>query len=460
MRTIIQNGALVREDGVFSSDIAVENGKIINIAPSLPAGAGDEVINASGLLVFPGFIDAHVHFDMENALGHTSDDFSGGTRAAIAGGTTTIIHFATQEKGHTLCEALEACHRLAEGNCACDYAFHMSVTDWNERTKSELDGMFERGVSSFKLYLAYDDLRVTDAEVYEILTECAKRGGIVGVHCENGDLVKEGVKREKALGRFDPSAHPASRPPLVEAEAIHRLLCIARMAGAPVSIVHLSSREGLEEIRRAREKGQRVYVETCPQYLLLNDERYREPDFGGAKYVCSPPLRSESDRLALVGALTGGEIDTVATDHCSYTLAQKAQGLGDFSRIPNGLPGVEHRPKLLYTAFVEPGLLCAPEMCRLLSTNPAKRFGMYPRKGALQIGADADIVLWNPEAKGVIRAADAFQTTDYTPYEGMAYTGGAERVLLGGETVFMEGTFLDDKRGRYVFRNPVKEDVL
>lgn len=452
---LIQNGALVTEQGVAYADLAVRDGKIAKIAARIRPEAGDDTLDASGLTVFPGFIDGHTHFDMDNGVTTTADDFATGTRAALAGGTTTIVDFATQERGSTLAEGLRAWHEKADGRCSCHYAFHMAMTDWNPRTRDEVEDMFRAGVTSFKLYFAYDSLRVSDAAAFEALTLMKKLGGVVGVHCENGDLVNAGVRREKALGNLSPAAHPASRPALVEAEAIDRLLAIARMADCAVNVVHLSSREGLEAIRRARARGQRVFVETCPQYLLLTDDRYREPGFAGAKYVCSPPLRAEEDRRALVEAMLSGEIDTIATDHCSYTLAQKAMGIEDFSKIPNGLPGVEHRPEAIYAAFVATGLMSAADMARMLSTNPARQFGMYPQKGAIRVGGDADLVLWDGAAGGVISAGTQLQHTDYTPYEGMRLAGRPRHVLLGGEVAVRDGCVALENRGRYVARQPV-----
>lgn len=453
---LIQNGALVTEQGVAYADLGVEGSKIARLCARIDPQPGDEVLDATGLLVFPGFIDGHTHFDMDNGITVTADDFATGTRAALIGGTTTVVDFATQDRGDTLAHALKAWHAKAYGRCSCNYAFHMAITDWNERTRSEIEEMFRAGISSFKLYLAYDALRVSDESVFDILTLMKRLGGVVGVHCENGDLVNAGVKREKAAGRLSPASHPASRPTVVEAEAIRRLLAIARLADCAVNIVHLSSAAGLEEVRRARADGQRVFVETCPQYLLLTDERYQEPDFAGAKYVCSPPLRAARDRAALTRAMLGGEIDTIATDHCSYTLAQKAIGKNDFSRIPNGLPGVEHRPEAFYAAFVDTGLLSAAQMCRLLAINPSRQFGMYPKKGVLCPGSDADIVLWDCAARGSIRASDQLQNTDYTPYEGMKLAGRPRHVLLNGEVAVRDGGIVLENAGRYVARNPVE----
>ena len=451
--TIIQHGTLVLPDGLMQGDIAFENGVITRIAPAIEAGAGDAVCEAAGCLVFPGFIDAHTHLDMDSGTTVTADDFASGSRAAACGGTTTLVDFATQERGGTLTDALDAWHRKAEGKCACNYAFHMAVTDWNEQTRAELPRMFERGVTSFKAYYAYDNLRLDDAQMYDLLSALRPFGGVLGVHCENGTLVNRLQRQQLEKGVTGPAGHPASRPPVVEAEAIRRLCAVAKLADSPVHIVHLSSAEGLEEVRRARAAGQKVWVETCPQYLLLDESRYHLEGFEGAKYVMSPPLRSPADREALRAAVLGGEIDTISTDHCSYRFSdQKALGRDDFTRIPNGAPGIEHRPALIYTSFVASGLMTAAQMCRLLSENQAKLFGMWPHKGQLAQGADADITVWDPQARWVIRAEAQHQNVDYTPYEGFEAAGRARAVYVGGQLAAKDGEPSGASAGRYVKR--------
>ena len=451
--TIIQHGTLVLPDGLMQGDIAFENGVITRIAPAIEAGAGDAVCEAAGCLVFPGFIDAHTHLDMDSGTTVTADDFASGSRAAACGGTTTLVDFATQERGGTLRDALDAWHRKAEGKCACNYAFHMAVTDWNEQTRVELPQMFERGVTSFKAYYAYDNLRLDDAQMYDLLSALRPFGGVLGVHCENGTLVNRLQREQLEKGVTGPAGHPASRPPVVEAEAIRRLCAVAKLADSPVHIVHLSSAEGLEEVRRARAAGQKVWVETCPQYLLLDESRYHLEGFEGAKYVMSPPLRSPADREALRAAVLGGEIDTISTDHCSYRFSdQKALGRDDFTRIPNGAPGIEHRPALIYTSFVASGLMSAAQMCRLLSENQAKLFGMWPHKGQLAQGADADITVWDPQARWVIRAEAQHQNVDYTPYEGFEAAGRARAVYVGGQLAAKDGEPSGASAGRYVKR--------
>ena len=451
--TIIQHGTLVLPDGLMQGDIAFENGVITRIAPAIEAGAGDAVCEAAGCLVFPGFIDAHTHLDMDSGTTVTADDFASGSRAAACGGTTTLVDFATQERGGTLRDALDAWHRKAEGKCACNYAFHMAVTDWNEQTRAELPQMFERGVTSFKAYYAYDNLRLDDAQMYDLLSALRPFGGVLGVHCENGTLVNRLQREQLEKGVTGPAGHPASRPPVVEAEAIRRLCAVAKLADSPVHIVHLSSAEGLEEVRRARAAGQKVWAETCPQYLLLDESRYHLEGFEGAKYVMSPPLRSPADREALRAAVLDGEIDTISTDHCSYRFSdQKTLGRDDFTKIPNGAPGIEHRPALIYTSFVASGLMTAAQMSRLLSENPAKLFGMWPRKGQLAQGADADITVWDPQARWVIRAEAQHQNVDYTPYEGFEAAGRARAVYVGGQLAAKDGEPSGASAGRYVKR--------
>lgn len=454
MRQLIKNGRLILPDRQITGDLLMEDGRIAAIDEKLPDG-GCEAHDATGCLVFPGFIDPHTHLEMDAAETRTADDFPSGTAAALAGGTTCVLDFATQDRGMTLMEALEAWRSKAGGRSSCDYGFHMAVTDWTRATADELSNMAAVGVTSFKLYLAYDNLRVRDAAVYEVLRAVGKLGGVVGVHCENGDLINELMAECRAKGERAPIYHPLCRPGAVEAEAVGRLLTIAELAQTPVVVAHLSSERGLEAVRAARARGQKVYVESCPQYLLLDETLYGLPDFEGAKYVCSPPLRAEGDRAALWEALTGGEIDTLGSDHCSFNFkGQKDLGREDFSRIPNGLPGVEHRAVLLYTAGVAPGRVGPGAMARMLSEQPARLYGMYPQKGALAVGSDADVVVWDPEPRGVIRADGQLQRVDYTPYEGIRTVGGARQVFLRGQLVAADGRVLVTGAGRYVKRGP------
>lgn len=453
MAILIEGGVVVTPRGSMQVDVRVEGGKIVQVGMKLPF-EGAQRIDAAGCFVFPGFIDAHTHFEMDNGTMMTADDFESGTRGAIAGGTTTIVDFATQEKGGTLKQALEAWHKKADGHSSCDYAFHMAITDWNERTEKELAEMVRAGVTSFKLYMAYDNLRVTDAQLYEVLCRVRAMHGIVGVHCENGDLVNVLTADLKRLGELGTAAHPLSRPDYVEAEAVGRYLAIAKAANAPVNIVHLSTRKGLDAARNARAEGQQVYIETCPQYLTLNEKLYALPDFEGAKYVCSPPLRAQQDSESLWNAISGGEIDTVSTDHCSFNLkGQKEQGREDFSKIPNGMPGVEHRPAVMFAYGVKKERITKEQMAALLSENTARLFGMYPQKGVIAPGSDADIVVWDPEWQGSIMAKAMHMNVDYTPYEGMNIIGRAKHVLLRGQEVVRGGEMIAEKCGAYVARH-------
>lgn len=455
MSILIQNGILVLPTGPIQADLRVAGGRIAELGPGLAPGAS-RVIDAQERLVFPGFIDTHTHFEMNKGFpNETADDWYTGTRAALAGGTTTVLDFAEPERGATLASALETWHGRADGTACCNYGFHMTVKDWSPSIRSELREMTAAGVTSYKVYLAYDNLRLSDAAAYEVVKAVGAEGGVVGCHCENGDLVTEGIRAQQSAGNLSPAAHPLSRPPAVEAEAVGRWLTIAELAGCPVNIVHLSTLRGLEAVRAARTRGQRLYVETCPQYLLLDERSYRLPGFESAKFVLSPPLRAQENCAALWDALEAGEIDTIGTDHCSFRFhGAKELGREDFSKIPNGIPGVEHRPSLMYTYGVAAGRITAVDMARLLAENPARLFGMYPQKGVLAVGSDADLVIFDPNDTGRITAETQYQNVDYTPYEGMELRGRVDTVLLGGEVAVEGGRVLLERRGRYVSRGP------
>ena len=332
MKYLLKNGTLVSGAGTEQKDILIEGEKIVKIAPHIE-GEGAEEINVEGKLLFPGFIDGHTHFDLEVAGTVTADDFETGTKAAILGGTTFIIDFASQDKeGHTLKEGLEKWHKKADGKCSCDYSFHMSIVEWNEETEKEIQDMIEEGITSFKLYMTYPAMMVEDRDLYKILKKLNEYGCFAGVHCENAGVIDALIEEAKKEGRLGPENHPLVRPDTMEAEAVHRLLVIAKEAGAPVMVVHLTNKKAYEEIVKARENGQTVFAETCPQYLLLDDSAYSKSDFGGAVYVCAPPLRKKEDQDCLWKAIAKGEIQTVATDQCSFTLEQKAMGKDDFTK--------------------------------------------------------------------------------------------------------------------------------
>ena len=445
----IKNGTIVSPEGRKKADLYIEGGKVVSIGGALPF---DESYDAEGCLLFPGFIDSHTHLEMDTGSTVTADSFASGTAAALAGGTTVILDFATQDKGHTLAEALEAWHSRADGHCACDYGFHMAVTDWNEATKAELADMEREGVTSFKAYMAYNNLRLDDIELQELFAATADIG-VCGVHCELGDEVNRRVAANLAAGRTGPEWHPRSRPNEVESLAIRRCLALAREVGGAAWVVHLSTAEGLREIEAARSAGQNVLVETCPQYLTLTDEVYEKPDFEGSKFVCSPPIRKEADKQALWQGIGAGKVDIISTDHCSFTFEQKKLGLGDFSKIPNGLPGIEHRPAVVWASGVAQGRMSEEEFCRLLSTEPARAFGMYPRKGALDLGSDADVVVWDPKAEAVLTAADMNMLAGYSPWEGMELHGLPKAVFLRGVLSAENGKVINSNGGRYVSRS-------
>lgn len=454
---VIINGRIVTPEGIQDGSLAFDSGIIRAVGSYVPA-EGDEIIDAGGCYVMPGFIDGHTHLQTEIAGGSTADDFESGTRAAACGGTTTLIDFATQDKGGTLIDALNTWKSRAQGVSRCNYGFHMAICDWNESVKQEMRVMAEEGVTSYKVYMAYDDLKVSDAEIYEILKEARENGSICGSHCENWDVIKKLQKELIESGVTGPEGHPACRPPVTEAEAVNRFAYLAELADAPIYIVHLSTRLGLEELRAARKRGVKVLAETCPHYLLLDDSCYSAEGFEGAKFVMSPPLRKQEDIDALREAVINGEIETIATDHCSFNYAdQKTKGIGDFRKIPNGAPGLEHRPALIFDTFR--GEMSVEKICDRLSGGPARLFGMYPRKGALQEGSDADIVIWDPDAEWTISAADQQQNVDYTIYEGMKVRGKAARVYVNGVLTAEYGLPNENVPGEYVARGAAPAEL-
>ena len=453
-KLLLKGGTLVSARGTKKADVLISGEKIVAVGRHLAADAQE--INVNGKLIFPGFIDAHTHFDLEVSDTVTADDFEAGTKSALAGGVTTVVDFATQNKGETLTDALNNWHMKAFANSSCDYAFHMAISDWREEIKNELPAMFEQGVTSFKVYMIYDAMELCDKAIYELMTALKPYGGIVGCHCENSGII--GKLREEAIERGDtaPIFHPRTRPDYTEAEAVNRFLSIAKAADAPCIVVHLSTKAGYEEIVRARQNGVKVYVETCPQYLLLDDSVYRNPFDESAKYICSPPLRKPEDNRALWNGLKAGNIDTVSTDHCSFTLEQKRAGESDFTKIPNGMPGVETRGSLMYTYGVKKHRISLPQMCAYLSENPARLYGMYPKKGAIKAGSDADLVVFNPKAGGVISAAQCHSKCGYTPFENVKTAGRIEKVYLRGKLACSENEIILENSGRFITRGKYK----
>ena len=458
MKTLLRGGYVVSGRGCRRADVLIDGEKVEmlgHIPPELAAQS--EVVDVTGCMLFPGFIDAHTHFDLDVCSTTTADDFESGSKSAIRGGTTTVIDFACPNKGESLAYGLDLWHKKADGKCYCDYGFHMTIDDWNDTIESEIDDMYAEGISSFKMYMTYPAMMIGDKLMYKALKKLKEKGGICGVHCENAGVIDALIEEKKAAGmQGSVGCHPRTRPDFLEAEAVSRLLYLAHLAGdAPVNVVHLSTKLGLEAIRAAKARGQKnIYVETCPQYLMLDDTCYLEQGedgFAGAKYVMSPPLRHASDRAALREALVAGEIDTIATDHCSFNLhGQKDRGRDDFRAIPNGGPGVEHRPVAIATSFE--GQLGPEDLCRLMSENPARVFGMYPRKGCLAEGSDADVCLWDPCARWTISAATQHQAVDYTPLEGFEAHGRAKAVFVNGVLVARDGEPTGAQPGRYVPR--------
>ncbi len=453
MRTLFKGGTVVSGAGMKRADLLADGEKIVSLGRNISAEA-DSIVDVSGCLLFPGFIDAHTHFDLDVAGTTTADDFATGSRAALRGGTTTVIDFACPNKGESLHHGLDLWHRKADGRTFCDYGFHMTIDDWNESIRAELPDMFAKGVSSFKMYMTYPAMMVGDRDMYWALKELRALGGICGVHCENAGVIDGMIAERKNAGDLSPASHPLTRPPYLEAEAVSRLLRIAQAADCPVVIVHLTNHEALKEVEHARARGQKVYVETCPQYLLLDESVYFNEDWSqAARYVCAPPIREKAEQDCLWKALKRGEIQTISTDHCSFTLAQKELGREDFTRIPGGLPGVETRGELIWSYGVAKKRITAARMCKVLCENPARLYGLFPRKGALKPGSDADIVVYDPGASHVIRADDCVANVDYNPYEGFVTAGGIRQVWLRGSLAVENGKVLmETPQGRYMAR--------
>ena len=452
MKRLFTGGRVVSGSAVTVADVLVDGEKIVSVAPRIDAPDAERV-DVTGKLLLPGFIDAHTHFDLDVCNTTTADDFESGSRSALRGGTTTVIDFACPNKGETLQYGLELWRKKA-ADCHCDYGFHMTIDDWNAGIESELDDMFAAGITSFKMYMTYPAMMVGDRDMYWALKELKSLGGLCGVHCENAGVIDGMIAERKNSGQFSPACHPLTRPPYLEAEAVSRLLRIAQAAEAPVVIVHLTNQEALKEVQHARDRGQKVYVETCPQYLLLDDSVYFNEDYSqAARYVCAPPIRDKSQQALLWKALRRGDIQTISTDHCSFTLEQKDAGREDFTKIPGGLPGVETRGELIYSYGVAAKRISAQRMCLALSENPARMYGLFPRKGHLRPGADADIVVYDPGASHVIRADDCVANVDYNPYEGFVTAGGIRQVWLRGNLAVENGKVLDETpQGRYMAR--------
>ena len=454
MKKLIRNGNIVTSSEVFSGDVLIDGEKIESVIRNGMKEIPDnvEIIDATGKFVLAGFIDAHTHFDLHVAGTVTCDDFASGTKAAISGGTTTIIDFGTQYSGETLQDGFRNWLKKAEAGVSCDYGIHMSITEWNDKISDECQLMMDKGVTTFKLYMTYDT-KLDDKTIYKVLKRLKEVGGITGVHCENDGLIAALQEQYMSCGG-DVSCHYKTRPAAAEAEAIGRLLHFCEVVDCPVIDVHLTCKEGLDEIRAARSRGQTVYAETCPQYLTMTRKLYDFPGFDGAKYVISPPLREKSDNEALWKALSDGEIQTVSTDHCAFTLSQKELGKNDFRKIPGGMPGVETRGEVIYSEGVAKGRINIEKMCEVLSENPAKLYGLYPKKGIISEGSDADIVILNPNRTKIITAANQVSKCDYAPLEGMKINCVIEDVYLRGKLIAKEGKVINANQGSFIKRKP------
>ena len=460
MKTIVWGGTVVTESGLHRKHVIIEDGRIADVTERVEQETlrtpGVEVIDASGRCVLPGAVDIHTHMDLDVGIARVIDDFYDGTVAAACGGTTTIVnHMAFGPKGCSPWHQVREYHRLADGNAVVDYGFHGVLQHVDDGVLDDMAQIArEEGITSFKAYMTYDG-RLDDLDLMRVLERAAREDILIAAHCENHGIVT--CLREKCVreGKTQAKWHPVSRPCVAEAEAVHRLLCLARACGdAPVYVVHLSTRMGLEEVRRARALGQRRFgVETCPQYLLLDEALYDDPK-EGLKAIMAPPLRRQADRDALWAALADDELDVVATDHCPFTFAaQKQQGALDFTRCPSGAPGVEERLILLYSEGVAKGRLTLPQLVRYACANPARVAGLYPQKGAIQPGADADLVILDPNRTWTLTTERMHGASDYTCYEGMNVVGAIERVLLRGKTIARDGTFVGKRGdGRYLRR--------
>ena len=462
MRTLITNGHIVTATDDYMGDMLIDGEKIAAISTpgAFASQQLDTTLDAQGKYIFPGAIDVHTHMELPLPATVASDDFETGTIAAACGGTTTILDFANQRRGHTLAEALHSWHAKAEGKAVIDYGFHITITDFAAAPEAAMDEMIAAGVTTFKLLMAYPGtFMVDDDTMYRVLRRSAKLGGLVMVHAENGIVIDLIVREAVAAGHTAPGFHALTRPAVLEGEATHRAIILATLAEAPLYVVHVSCQHSLHAVAAARAKGLPVWGETCPQYLYLNDSHYAAPGFEAAKFVCTPPMRSLADNEALWLGLQRHELQVVSTDHAPFNFAgQKELGLHDFSKIPNGLPGVEHRVMLMYDG-VRTGKLDLHHFVDLVATKPAKLFGLFPRKGTIAPGSDADLVIFDPEKSVTISAANQHQRVDYTPYEGVHVQGVPDTVLLRGQVIVRNGEYVGGKGGgQYLHRKTFSKE--
>ena len=464
MRTLIEHGTLVTATDTFAADLLVEDERISLIGAELRAQVErvDSFVDAKGKYVIPGGIDVHTHLDMPFGGTTSADDFESGTIAAAFGGTTSIVDFAIQPQGGTLREGLDTWHQKAEGKAVIDYGFHMIVREVRERSLLEMDALVkEEGVSSFKLFTAYPGVfMVDDASIFKALLRTGENGGLICMHAENGGAIDVLVERAIAEGKIAPKYHALTRPPRLEAEATHRVLALAEVANVPIYVVHLSAEESLEQVRVARDRGVHAFAETCPQYLFLSYDNYEEPGFDGSKYVMSPPLRRKGNEAAIWRGLKHDELQLVSTDHCPFCMKEKRLGESSFAKIPNGAPGVESRLMLTFDGGVRTGRISLNRWVQLMSTAPAKLFGLYPRKGTLAIGADADLVVWDPEKEVTLSASTHHSKADYHPYEGRVVKGAPQLVMSRGKVVVAGTKFTGQKgHGRFLKRGELQANA-
>ena len=456
---IVKNGTVVSASDTFIGDVAVAQGRVVAVGKI--EGAAKTVVDAKGKVVVPGGIDVHTHFDMPFMGATTIDDFTSGSTAAACGGTTTVVDFAIQKKGETFRHALDDWHRRADGRCAVDYGFHMIVVDFPEKAEKEMDKLVDEGVSSFKLFMAYPGIFMSDdSTIFRALLRTKDNGGTICMHAENGSVIDVLVKKAMAAGKISPEWHALTRPMTAEAEATYRAIALADIAGAPIYFVHLSAGDAMEEVRAARARGLPVFAETCPQYLYLSEDDYRRPGFEGAKFVMSPPLRPEGNSERLWRGLARNDLQVVSTDHCSFCMKAGANqpgkelGKKDFSKIPNGAPGVEYRMLLLWDA-VQKGRITENRFVEITATAPSKLFGLYPRKGHLNPGADADIVIIDPNKPHTFSLKNHHSAADYNPYEGVTVKGSIRDVFSRGDALIEGGKWVGSTRhGKFLKRTP------
>ncbi|RYY39522.1 MAG: dihydropyrimidinase [Chitinophagaceae bacterium] len=460
MPLLIKNGRIITASEDMQADIRIDGEVITAIGRNLPED-GCEVIDANGLLVMPGGIDPHVHLDMPFMGTSSSDSYETGTRAALHGGTTMVIDFILQKQGNSLKDALTEWQGRANNNCVGDYSFHMAVTDYNDETKKEIAHFVDNeGITSFKTFMAYKGaLMIDDRQMIGLMEEVKRCGGLVTVHATNGDMIDYLVARHRSEGKRAPIYHYLSQPEVTEAEASERFAAMSRYTGCPGYIVHLTCEGALNAVREAAKCNQHVFVETCIQYLLLDASLY-EQDFDGAKWVMSPPLREKKDQETLWAGINQGLVNVVATDHCPFKWEQKLMGKDDFSKIPNGHPAIEHRYELLFSEGVNGGRITANKFVEVACTNPAKIFGMFPRKGTIGIGSDADIVLFDPNEEHTISVNDHHMNVDYSAYEGRKLKGRVKTVVLRGQVAIDKNECrLQKGYGQFIKRSKVTDHI-